>query len=213
MADGLAKRLIIKLLLHVLGCLSDAFGQSDGSCHTLHNVTDVQKTCLRLNPVCPRETWATLTARCVVMRCMSANGNGDGLRERLKRLRDRVGSGDDEDLGPDRGTMDQLEARRERARMEAREEARREQRQERIDEAREEARQEVLEGEEDSEGLLASLGEVLEANDGDDLMAPMNGEDPGEPPIGEIEDDFDDIDAMDGVEAEIDLDFPIEEQN
>jgi len=38
-------------------------------------------------------------------------------------------------------------------------------------------------------------------------------EDPGEPPIGEIEDDFDDIDAMDGVEAEIDLDFPIEEQN
>jgi len=198
MPDGLAKRLIIKLLLHVLGCLSDAFGQSDGSCHTLHNVTGVQKTCLRLNPVCPRETWATLTARCVVMRCMSANGNGDGLRERLKR---------------DRGTMDQLEARRERARMEAREEARREQRQERIDEAREEARQEVLEGEEDSEGLLASLGEVLEANDGDDLMAPMNGEDPGEPPIGEIEDDFDDIDAMDGVEAEIDLDFPIEEQN
>jgi len=97
--------------------------------------------------------------------------------------------------------------------MEAREEARREQRQERIDEAREEARQEVLEGEEDSEGLLASLGEVLEANDGDDLMAPMNGEDPGEPPIGEIEDDFEDIDAMDGVEAEIDLDFPIEEQN
>lgn len=144
---------------------------------------------------------------------MSANGEDEDLRDRLRRIRDRVSGDGDDNLGPDRGTMDQLEARKERARMQAREEARREQRQERIDEAREEARQEVRDGEEDSEGLLASLGAVLEANDGDDLMAPMNGEEPGEPPVGAIEDDFDDIDPMDGVEAEIDLDFPIEEQN
>jgi hypothetical protein len=51
--------------------------------------------------------------------------------------------GRDDDLGPDRGTMDQLEARKERARIEGRREKERERVQDAVSEAREEGRKDA----------------------------------------------------------------------
>jgi hypothetical protein len=59
------------------------------------------------------------------------------VREKLKALKDRIGG---DNLGPDRGTRDQLEARKERARIEAKREAQRERRQEQIEQARQQGR-------------------------------------------------------------------------
>lgn len=68
--------------------------------------------------------------------------------------------GDDDNLGPDRGTMDQLKARKERARIEARREAQREQRQEEVEDVREEAREEVQSSE---GGVLSRAASAVEA--------------------------------------------------
>ena len=82
-------------------------------------------------------------------------------------LGDILGSDDDgnDNLGPDRGTMDQLEARRERARLEARREAREEQRQQRIEQARqqgrEQGRDEVF-GDDSGGGLLSEVRAAVE---------------------------------------------------
>jgi len=59
------------------------------------------------------------------------------VREKLKALKARIGG---DNLGPDRGTRDQLEARKERARIEAKREAQRERRQEQIEQARKQGR-------------------------------------------------------------------------
>jgi len=109
---------------------------------------------------------------------------------RLSNLKDKVKdrvsrSSDSEDnLGPDRGTMDQLEARKERARMEARQEAQQEQRQQEIQQAREEARDAVESTDEDA-GILQRATSAVSAvaddididGDGTSLAAEL--EDPG----------------------------------
>jgi DNA repair exonuclease SbcCD ATPase subunit len=77
------------------------------------------------------------------------------ITERVRSLL----SDDDDNLGPDRGTMDQAEARKERARIEARREKRRELRQQEVEQAREEARQEV---EQDQQGVVEGLTNLIE---------------------------------------------------
>jgi len=74
------------------------------------------------------------------------------VREKLKALKDRIGS---DNLGPDRGTMDQLEARKERARIEAEREAKRERRQEQVEKARKQGRRR-------GKGLLRTLSDGIE---------------------------------------------------
>lgn len=79
------------------------------------------------------------------------------LKDRLQNVKKRFKS---DNLGPDRGTMDQEEARIERAKMEARREAKREQVRMRVDEARERERERVLG--DDSGGVLSSIADALE---------------------------------------------------
>jgi len=66
----------------------------------------------------------------------------------------------DEDLGPNRGTMDQEQARIERAKQEARREAKRERTKQRAQEARQQERERVLEGK-DEQGLVSSLTSTI----------------------------------------------------
>lgn len=77
------------------------------------------------------------------------------VREKLKALKERIGS---DNLGPDRGTRDQLEARKERARIEAQRKREREQRREQIEQAREAGRQEA----ERPDGFVARLADGIE---------------------------------------------------
>jgi len=74
------------------------------------------------------------------------------VRGKLKALKARIGG---DNLGPDRGTMDQLEARKERARIEAEREAKRERRQEQIEQAREQGRRQ-------SKGFVERLSDGIE---------------------------------------------------
>jgi hypothetical protein len=75
----------------------------------------------------------------------------------------------DDNLGPDRGTTDQLEARKERARIEARQEAQKEQRKEKVEQAREDAREQAKqEFAEENSGLLSKLATAVQTDfDGD----------------------------------------------
>lgn len=66
------------------------------------------------------------------------------IKSKAQALRNRVSSDGDDQLGPDRGTMDQLEARKERARMEARQAAKKEKREQEVNQAREQGREEVF---------------------------------------------------------------------
>ena len=75
------------------------------------------------------------------------------IKRRARSIASRRGDGD---LGPNRGTMDQEQARIERAKQEARQEARRERTQQRVQEARQEERERVLEGK-DEQGLVSSI--------------------------------------------------------
>ena len=91
----------------------------------------------------------------------------DDIKEKAQRLRS---GGGESNLGPDRGTRDQLEARKERARQEARQEALAEQREQEIQQAREQGRAAVS-GEQQSAGkqildLFSSAAEAVD--DGDD---------------------------------------------
>lgn len=96
-----------------------------------------------------------------------------GTVETAKQKVSSSGLDRDDNLGPDRGTMDQLEARKERARMEAREEAAKEARQERLQEVREnekeQTKQEKLqELRNEDTSTLRRLGEALTVDyDGD----------------------------------------------
>ena len=92
-----------------------------------------------------------------------------GTVETAKQKVSSSGLDRDDNLGPDRGTMDQLEARKERARMEAREEAKKEARQEQLQEVREQEKQEVKqEFTQESTSTLKRLGEALTTDyDGD----------------------------------------------
>lgn len=75
------------------------------------------------------------------------------IRRRARRLARRE---TDDGLGPDRGTMDQEQARIERAKQEARREARQERTRQRVQSAREAERERVLNGQ-DEQGLLGSI--------------------------------------------------------
>jgi len=104
----------------------------------------------------------------------------DKPREAVERVTDaakRVVSSDgldrDDNLGPDRGTTDQLEARKERARQEAREEAKKEARQEKLKEVREEekkqTKQEFKENvDQEGRSTLKRLGQALTVDYDDD---------------------------------------------
>jgi len=85
---------------------------------------------------------------------------------KLSRLKQRaaqaVNRGDD-NLGPDRGTMDQEEARIERAKAEARKEARREKVQQRAEAAREQERERVLNDEGGGGGIVSSISSAIES--------------------------------------------------
>jgi len=72
---------------------------------------------------------------------------------KAKELKQRA-TGDG--LGPDRGTRDQLKARKERAKIEARKEAKREQRQEKVADAREKARKRAKRG-----GVVGNVVEAI----------------------------------------------------
>jgi hypothetical protein len=92
-----------------------------------------------------------------------------GTVETAKQKVSSSGLDRDDNLGPDRGTMDQLEARKERARMEAREEAKKEARQEQLQEVREQEKQEAKQDfAKESTSTLKRLGEALTTDyDGD----------------------------------------------
>jgi len=104
----------------------------------------------------------------------------DKPREAVERVTDaakRAVSSDgpdrDDNLGPDRGTMDQLEARKERARKEAREEAKKEARQERLKEEREKEKKQTKKEfkqnlDQEDRSTLKRLGQALTVDyDGD----------------------------------------------
>lgn len=90
----------------------------------------------------------------------------------VKAGKERVSGGDGvggEGLGPDRGTMDQEEARLERARQEARREARKEAREERIQEEREEVKEQEKERlQREQRSIVDSLATAMQTDfDGD----------------------------------------------
>jgi hypothetical protein len=76
--------------------------------------------------------------------------------DQIRRRARSIASRRDDNLGPDRGTMDQEQARIERAKQEARRKAKRERVQQRAQQARQEERQRVLNGDDDR-GLLSSI--------------------------------------------------------
>lgn len=80
-----------------------------------------------------------------------------GLFEKL------TGGGDD--LGPERGTMDQLEARKERARMEAKREKQRERVAEQVEQARQEGRRDAETLTEKASRIAGSLAETADEAD------------------------------------------------
>jgi len=93
--------------------------------------------------------------------------NLNDIKNKAKELKERA---TDENLGPDRGTMDQEQARIERARQEARQEAERKRVQQRVDEARENARENVLTEE---QSITSRVTDALQSaanavDDGDD---------------------------------------------
>lgn len=93
----------------------------------------------------------------------------NSIKERARSLAQRR---NDDDLGPNRGTMDQEQARIERARQEARREARREKVQQRTQQARQDERERVL-NDDGNEGLFSSVASTLSTattavSDGDD---------------------------------------------
>jgi hypothetical protein len=98
----------------------------------------------------------------------SLAGTVETAKEKVSSTR----SGDD-NLGPDRGTMDQLEAREERARKEARQEAAKEARQERLEEVRQQEKEQTKEEKlqelrREDMSTLERLGEALTVDyDGD----------------------------------------------
>lgn len=79
----------------------------------------------------------------------------DKIRERVAQIR---GGGDN--LGPDRGTMDQEKARIERARQEARREAKQEKRRQQVEQARESERERVLN--DDGGGVVSSVTSAIQ---------------------------------------------------
>jgi hypothetical protein len=84
---------------------------------------------------------------------------------KLSKLKERAAQAvnrDDDNLGPDRGTMDQEEARIERAKAEARKEAKREKVQQRAEEARERERERVLNDEKSGGGIVSSISSAIE---------------------------------------------------
>jgi hypothetical protein len=79
------------------------------------------------------------------------------IKERAQQLKQQVQNrGDEQNLGPDRGTMDQEQARIERARQEARKEAERERVKERVQEEREQTKEQVKEGKDPSDDSIGS---------------------------------------------------------
>jgi hypothetical protein len=84
------------------------------------------------------------------------------LRKIKERAAEIASQRDGEQLGPDRGTMDQEEARIERAKQEARKEAKRERTQERIEQAKKRERERVL-SDEDSGGIVSQISDTIEA--------------------------------------------------
>jgi hypothetical protein len=82
------------------------------------------------------------------------------LSDIKQRARSLARRRDGDDLGPDRGTMDQEQARIERAKQEARREAKRERTKQRAQEARQQERKRVLEGK-DEQGLVSSLTSTI----------------------------------------------------
>lgn len=84
------------------------------------------------------------------------------IKDRAAAIARRRGTDDEQDLGPDRGTMDQAEARKERARIEARREAERERVQQEAEQAAEQERERVLNDSEGGGGIVSSVVETLE---------------------------------------------------
>ena len=96
--------------------------------------------------------------------------------DQIRRRARSIASRRDDNLGSDRGTMDQEQARIERAKQEARREAKRERVQQRTQQARQEERQRVLNGDDDDRGLLSSItstvstaADAVADNDGENV--------------------------------------------